>query len=183
MSATLWHRLQEVRSQFLERNRGELNGRCHRLRQSSIDVELLDVISGVEAPSKGRAPETTLTVDSRDVLVLSRVRTLPAKTARVGRSCQASIRRAARCLASRSRAPRSSSRKRIDDPDRNWKLSVANVEERACNASTVLQGAGHGLSQARCEGPTGTATDTQEARKMKTPRDAGKREPAAELLR
>ena len=36
----------------------ELNGSFHRLRQSSIDEELFDVISGVEALSKGRAPKT-----------------------------------------------------------------------------------------------------------------------------
>jgi F-type H+-transporting ATPase subunit gamma len=37
----------------------ELNGSFHRLRQTSIDEELFDVISGVEALSKGRAPKTT----------------------------------------------------------------------------------------------------------------------------
>lgn len=37
----------------------ELNGKFHRLRQSSIDEELFDVISGVEALSKGRVPKTT----------------------------------------------------------------------------------------------------------------------------
>jgi F-type H+-transporting ATPase subunit gamma len=39
----------------------ELNGSFHRLRQSSIDEELFDVISGVEALSKSRAPKTTET--------------------------------------------------------------------------------------------------------------------------
>lgn len=39
----------------------ELNGSFHRLRQSSIDEELFDVISGVEALSKGSAPKTTNT--------------------------------------------------------------------------------------------------------------------------
>jgi F-type H+-transporting ATPase subunit gamma len=37
----------------------ELNGSFHRMRQSSIDEELFDVISGVEALSEGRAPKTT----------------------------------------------------------------------------------------------------------------------------
>jgi F-type H+-transporting ATPase subunit gamma len=37
----------------------DLNGTFHRLRQSGIDEELFDVISGVEALSKGRAPGTT----------------------------------------------------------------------------------------------------------------------------
>jgi F-type H+-transporting ATPase subunit gamma len=37
----------------------ELNGSFHRLRQSSIDEELFDVISGVEALSQGSAPKTT----------------------------------------------------------------------------------------------------------------------------
>lgn len=37
----------------------ELNGSFHRLRQSSIDEELFDVISGVEALSRGSAPKTT----------------------------------------------------------------------------------------------------------------------------
>lgn len=37
----------------------ELNGSFHQLRQSSIDEELFDVISGVEALSKGRGPKTT----------------------------------------------------------------------------------------------------------------------------
>jgi len=40
----------------------ELNGSFHRLRQSSIDEELFDVIAGVEALSNGSAPKTT---DSR----------------------------------------------------------------------------------------------------------------------
>jgi F-type H+-transporting ATPase subunit gamma len=39
----------------------ELNGSFHRLRQSSIDEELFDVISGVEALSKGGAPKAMLT--------------------------------------------------------------------------------------------------------------------------
>lgn len=39
----------------------ELNGSFHRLRQSSIDEELFDVISGVEALAKGSAPTTTHT--------------------------------------------------------------------------------------------------------------------------
>ncbi len=39
----------------------ELNGSFHRLRQSSIDEELFDVISGVEALSKGSALKTTHT--------------------------------------------------------------------------------------------------------------------------
>lgn len=39
----------------------ELNGSFHRLRQSSIDEELFDVISGVEALSKGSAPKSTNT--------------------------------------------------------------------------------------------------------------------------
>jgi len=39
----------------------ELNGSFHRLRQSSIDEELFDVLSGVEALSNGSAPETTST--------------------------------------------------------------------------------------------------------------------------
>jgi F-type H+-transporting ATPase subunit gamma len=38
-----------------------LNGSFHRLRQSSIDAELFDVISGVEALASSRAPKTTNT--------------------------------------------------------------------------------------------------------------------------
>ena len=39
----------------------DLNGTFHRLRQSRIDEELFDVVSGFEALSKGRAPKTTYT--------------------------------------------------------------------------------------------------------------------------
>ena len=35
-----------------------LNGTFHRLRQSGIDEELFDVISGFEALSKGKAPRS-----------------------------------------------------------------------------------------------------------------------------
>ncbi len=36
----------------------EFNGTFHRLRQSSIDEELFDVISGVEALSKGSVTDS-----------------------------------------------------------------------------------------------------------------------------
>ena len=42
-----------------------LHGTYHRLRQSSVDEELFDVISGYEALAKGRALVTTEGIFSR----------------------------------------------------------------------------------------------------------------------
>ena len=96
------------------------------------------------------------------------------KTARFDRSGQASIRRAARCFTFKQPSAAEL------EHDFLWR-TTCRVLERGHPGR--LQGDGTGLSQARCEAPTGTALDTHEVRKVKTRRDADNRELTAEPIR